>query len=131
MTVMRFVCRALCPAEQLRKRAGFTAEAAGGASIALALASLSAGRKLERPSSGHVGQLPPPVMVLNVLSPAHFRRQAAVSAQLTEQLLGQVTSHFDPALHEVLPLAPSVTAQVAFSPQSMLHESPQVPAHVD
>jgi hypothetical protein len=71
------------------------------------------------------------VTVLNVLSPAHFRRQTAVSAQLSEQPLGQVTSHVAPALHEVLPLAPSVTMQVAFSPQSMLHESPQVPAHVD
>ena len=69
--------------------------------------------------------------VVNVLSPAHFRRHVAVSAQLIEQPCGQVTSHIDPALHEVLPLAPSVTAQVAFSPQSMLHESPQVPAQVD
>ena len=97
------------------------AAAAAGASIAPA--SWSPCRQ--------AGQLAPPVMVLNVLSPAHFRRQVAVSAQLTEQPYGQVTSHLDPALHEVLPLAPSVTAQVALSPQSMLHESPQVPAHVD
>jgi hypothetical protein len=55
----------------------------------------------------------------------------APSAQLTEQPATQVTLHVDPALHEMLPLAPSVIAQVAWSPQSTLHESPHAPAQFD
>ncbi len=69
--------------------------------------------------------------MLNSLSPAHFKRQEALSAQLSEQPSGQVTSQVEPALHETLPLAPRVIAHLAPSPQSTLHESPQVPAHID
>lgn len=51
-------------------------------------------------------------------------------AQLTEQPPVQVTSQAEPSLHEMLPLAPSVTAHEAFAPQSTLHDSPQVPLHL-
>lgn len=37
----------------------------------------------------------------------------------------------DPALHEMLPLAPRVIEQLACSPQSTLQESPQAPPQVD
>ena len=45
---MRFVCRAPFGLNSFETAQVFTAEAAGGASLALALALLSAGRKLER-----------------------------------------------------------------------------------
>ena len=65
------------------------------------------------------------------MSPAHCSWQVAPSAQLTEQPATQVTLQVAPALHEMLPLAPSVIAQLAWSPQSTLHESPHAPAHID
>jgi hypothetical protein len=61
----------------------------------------------------------------------HFNSQLAASAQLIEQLPVHVTLQVDPALHEMLPLAPSVSEQVASSPQSTLHESPQAPPQLD
>lgn len=75
-------------------------------------------------------QLAPPLTTVNMVSPGHLRRHAAVSAQLKEQPPAQVTSQLDPGLQEMLPLAPSVTPQEAFSPQSTLQESPHVPLHV-
>ena len=54
----------------------------------------------------------------------------AVSAQLSEQSPAHVTSQAEPGLHEMLPLGPSVTAHVAFSPQSTLQDSPQAPLQV-
>ena len=38
--------------------------------------------------------------------------------------------HVEPALHDMLPLGPSVMAQLACSLQSMLQDSPQAPLHV-
>lgn len=78
-----------------------------------------------------LGQLAPPETFVKSCSPAHFRRQTALSAQLIEQPPGQVTSHVDPGLHEALPLPPRVIVHLAPSPQSTLHESPQLPAHID
>jgi hypothetical protein len=67
---------------------------------------------------------------VNTVSPEHLSRQTAVSVQLSEQSPTQVTSQAEPGLHEMLPLGPSVIAQVALSPQSTLQESPQEPLHV-
>lgn len=60
-------------------------------------------------------------------SSAHFSWQLAPSAQLIEQPATQEILQVDPALHEMLPLAPKVIVQLACSPQSALHESPQAP----
>jgi hypothetical protein len=57
-------------------------------------------------------------------------RQAASLAQLNEQSPTQVTSHVEPSLHEMLPLAPNVIAQVAPWPHSTLQDLPQLPWHV-
>jgi hypothetical protein len=51
-------------------------------------------------------------------------------AQLTEHSPTQVTSHAEPSLQEMLPLAPSVIAQVAPWLHSTLQDSPQVPMQV-
>jgi hypothetical protein len=75
-------------------------------------------------------QLAPPLTGAKSVSPAHWMRHTAVLAQLTEQPPVQVTSQVEPSLHEMLPLAPSVTAHEASTPQSMLHESPHAPLHV-
>jgi hypothetical protein len=76
-------------------------------------------------------QLAPPFTVWNALSPGHLSSHVAPSAQLIEQDAMHVTLHIDPALHEMLPLWPSVMAQLACSLQSTLHESPHAPPHVD
>jgi len=47
------------------------------------------------------------------VSPAHLRLQEAPSAQLTEHPAVQVMWQVDPALQEMLPLAPSVIEQLA------------------
>jgi hypothetical protein len=82
---------------------------------------------------GCAQQSSPPVTFLNAASPVpeHLRRHEASPAQLREQLPAHVTSQLDPALHEMLPLFPRVTAQLARSPQSMLHDSAQEPRQVD
>lgn len=53
--------------------------------------------------------------------------QCAPSAQLTLQLLGQVTWHSLPDAHDTLPLAAKPTSHVASVSQLTLHESPQLP----
>ena len=65
------------------------------------------------------------------MSAAHLSWQVAPSAQLIEQPPTHETLQVEPALHEMLPLAPNVIAQLACSPQSTLHESPQAPSQVD
>jgi hypothetical protein len=57
--------------------------------------------------------------------------QVAPSAQLIEQPATQETLQVDPALHERLPLAPSVIMQLDCSLQSTLHDSPHAPPQVD
>jgi hypothetical protein len=53
----------------------------------------------------------------------------ASPAQLIEQLAVHVTWQVEPAAHDTLPLAPTVTSHDAFVPQSMLHDSLQLPVH--
>jgi hypothetical protein len=48
---------------------------------------------------------------------------------VTEHSPVQVTWHVEPAVHEMLPLGPTVTVHVDMLLQSILHESPQVPLH--
>jgi len=55
----------------------------------------------------------------------------ALAAQLIEQLLVQVMSQVEPAAHDTLPLPPTVTLHDALAAQSMLHDSPHVPSHVE
>ena len=54
--------------------------------------------------------------------------QSAPEPQLTLQLASQRTLHVPPLLQETLPLAPTVTSQVAVEAQEMLHDSPQLPS---
>jgi hypothetical protein len=88
------------------------------------------------PTSGAVlaaspQQLPPPVTAWKAASPGHLSWQFASPAQLIEQDSRQVTWQVEAALQEMLPLCPNVIEQLACSPQSTLHESPQAPPHVD
>lgn len=50
--------------------------------------------------------------------------------QLKEHEPVQVTWHVEPPPQEMLPLGPTVVVQIELPVHSMLHEEPQLPAHV-
>src|SRR5262249_32933867 len=72
-------------------------------------------------------QLPPFGIECADASPAHLRSHVALE-QLTEHDPVHRMWHVELPLHEALPLAPRVSAQVEFPVQSRLQELPQLPA---